>query len=108
MDGSTLEGKSSFEMLGLTFPSKLDWGPYIISITKTSSKKIRVLIHSVKFLSPVVAVYLYKFIIHPCMEYCCHICTGAPSCYLELLDKLQKRICRIPSLVACLEPLAHC
>ena len=35
---------------------------------------------------------------------------SAPSCYLELLDKLQKRICRIvgPSLAASLEPLAHC
>ena len=34
---------------------------------------------------------------------------GAPSCYLDLLDKLQKRICRIvgPSLAASLEPLAH-
>ena len=43
------------------------------------------------------------------MEYCCHVCTGAPSCYLELLDKLQKRICRIvcPSLAASPEPLAH-
>ena len=27
-------------MLGLTFPSKLDWGSYIISIAKTASKKI--------------------------------------------------------------------
>ena len=26
MDGSVLEEKSSFKMLGLTFPSKLDWG----------------------------------------------------------------------------------
>ena len=36
--------------------------------------------------------------------------TGAPSCYLELLDKLQKRICRVvcPSLAASLEPLTHC
>ena len=68
MDGSTLEGKSSFEMLGLTFPSKLDWGSYIISITKTSSKKIRVLIHSMKFFSPVVALFLYNFIIRPEME----------------------------------------
>ena len=35
---------------------------------------------------------------------------GAPSCYMELLDKLQKRICRTvgPSLAASLEPLAHC
>ena len=43
------------------------------------------------------------------MEYCCHAWAGAPSCYLELLDKLQKRICRTvgPSLAASLEPLAH-
>ena len=47
--------------------------------------------------------------IRPCMEYCCHIWAGAPSCFLELLDKLKKRICRIvgPSLAASLEPLAH-
>ena len=23
------------------------------------------------------------------MEYCCHVWAGSPSCYLELLDKLQ-------------------
>ena len=35
---------------------------------------------------------------------------GAPSCYLELLDELQKRICRAvgPSLAASIEALAHC
>ena len=34
---------------------------------------------------------------------------AALSCYLELLDKLQKRACRTvgPSLAASLEPLAH-
>ena len=43
------------------------------------------------------------------MEYCCHVWAGAPSCYLDLLDKLQKRLCRItgPSLTTSLEPLAH-
>ena len=61
-------------------------------------------------LSPQVALYLYKSIIHPCMEYCCHVWAGAPSCNLELLDKLPKRICRTvcPSLAASPEPLAHC
>ena len=110
MGGSILEEKSSFKMLGLTFSSKLDWGSYIISIAKTSSKKIGALIRSVKFLSPEVALYLYKSTIRPCMEYCCHVWAGAPSCYLDLLDKLQKQICRIvgPSLAASLEPLAHC
>ena len=43
------------------------------------------------------------------MEYCCPVWAGAPSCYLELLDKLQKSICRtvVPLLGASLEPLAH-
>ena len=96
-------------MLGLIFSSELDWGSYIISIAKTASKKIEALIRSMKFLSPEVALYLCKSTICPCMEYCCHVWAGAPSCYLELLDKLQKRICRTvdPSLAASLEPLAH-
>ena len=110
IEGSFREEKSSFKMLGLTFSFKLDWGPYIISIAKTASKKIGALIRSMKFLSPEVALYLYKPIIHPFMEYCCYVGAGAPSCYLELLDKLQKQICRTvgPSLVASYEPLAHC
>ena len=46
---------------------------------------------------------------HPCMEYCCHVWAGVPNCYLDLLDKLQKQICRTvgPLLAASLEPLAH-
>ena len=109
MRGSILEEKSSFKMLGLTFCSKLDWGSYIISIAKTTSKKIGALIRSMNFLSPEVALYLYKSTICPCMEYCCHVWAGDPSCYLDLLDKPQKQMCRIigPSLAAFLEPLAH-
>ena len=62
-----------------------------------------------KFLSSEVALYLYKTTVCPEMEYCCHVWAGAPSGYLELLDKLQKQICRTgPSLAASLEPLAHC
>ena len=43
------------------------------------------------------------------MESYCHAWAGAPSCYLELLDKLQKQICRTvgPSLAASLDLLAH-
>ena len=96
-------------MLGLTFSSKLDRGSFIISIAKTVSKKIGALILSMKFLSPEVALYLYKSTIRPCMKYCYHVSAGAPSCYLELLDKLQKWICRTVglSLAASLEPFAH-
>ena len=109
MDESVLEEKSSFKMLALTFSSKLDWDSYIISIAKTATKKIGALMCFMKFLSPEVALFLYKSTIRPCMEYCCHVLAGAPSCYLELLDKLQKWICRtvVPLLAASLAPLAH-
>ena len=81
MDGYVLEEKSSFKILGLTFYSKLDWASYIISITKTASRKIGALIRSMKFFSSEVALYLYKSTIRSCMEYCCHVLAGAPSCY---------------------------
>ena len=106
-DGFVLGGKLPFKMLVLTFSSKLDCSSYIFSNAKSPSKKIGALICSVKFLSP--DVTLYKSTISPCMEYCCHVWVGASSCYLELLDKLEKQICRTVghSLAAALEPLVH-
>ena len=52
---------------------------------------------------------LYKSTIRPCMEYCSHVWACAPSCYLQLLDKLQKRICKTvnPSLAASFKSSAH-
>ena len=94
MNGSGLEEKSSLTIPGLIFSFKLDWGSYIISFAKTASKKIGALICSMKFRST--EVFLYKFTIRSCIK-------------LELLDKLQNRICRTvgPSLAAFHELLAH-
>ena len=58
MNGSALKEKSYIKMLGLILSFKLDWGSYIITIAKTAYKKIGTLIHSMKFLSPEVALYL--------------------------------------------------
>ena len=43
------------------------------------------------------------------MKYYCHIWAGTTSCYVELLDKLLKRICTSVglSLAASLVQLAH-
>ena len=57
MDGIILRKNQLLKILGLNFYSKLDWDSYIISIAKNASKKIGALIHSVKFLSPEVALY---------------------------------------------------
>ena len=50
MDVSVLEEKTSFKVMGLNISLKLDWGSLIISITKTTFKKIGALIRSMKFL----------------------------------------------------------
>ena len=98
MDGFVLEEKLSFKMLGLTF----SWGSYIISIAKTAFKKIGDLIRSMKFLFPEFALYLYKSAIWACMEYCSPVWAGAPSCYWELLDKLEKHMQDCWSFTCCL------
>ena len=49
MDGSVLAEQSYFKMLGFRFSSKLDWDSYIISIAKTTSKKIIALFYEVSF-----------------------------------------------------------
>ena len=75
--------------------SLLNWiRALILSVAKTVSKKIGALICSVKFLSPEFAQCLYKSSIRPCMECCCHVWAGDPSCYLELSHKSQKQIYR--------------
>ena len=63
MDGSILEEKSSFKMLGLNYSSKLDWGSYIISVAKTAFKKIGALPCSMKFLFLEVVFYLYTSVV---------------------------------------------
>ena len=86
------------------------WSSYIVSIANAASKKIGVLIRSLKFHPLGVALYLYKFILQTWMECCYLVWAGAPICYLNILDKLQKRLCRtvVRSFVASLEPFTHC
>ena len=82
MDG--LEEKSSFEMLGLSSSSKVDWGSYIVSIAKRASKKTGALIRSMKFLSPQVALHLCKSTITLLLE----ILLSCLGCFLDMLNKL--------------------
>ena len=94
----------------LDFLSLLTWtGVVALSpLLKLPPKKLR-LDWLCEFRSPEVALYLCKSTLRPCMEYFCHVWAGAPSCYLNMLDKLHKRVFRNVefSLSASLEPLAH-
>ena len=54
--------------------------------------------------------HLYKSTIEPCIEYCCHVWASGANCYLDMLDKLLKRVSRTVGswLTVFLDPLAHC
>ena len=43
------------------------------------------------------------------LAYCYHVWASPPSCFLEMVDELQKRMRRafVPSLAASLEPLSY-
>ena len=58
-DGSVLDEKSSFKIMGHIFSFKLDWCCYTVNIGKTAPKKI---------LSSEIVPYLSKSIIRPGME----------------------------------------
>ena len=72
--------------------------------------KFIALIHYRKFLPPELSLFLYQFFILSFSEFCCHVCAGACTCYLHMLDKLQKQICRVAgsSRAASLWLLTHC
>ena len=107
-----LSWKNLFNMLGLSFSSKLDCDSYVTFNAKTYSKKIGTFICSMKFLSREVALFNFKSTIRPCIvksklsfwdswtlsikrgHKVFKFCTvfimwaGVPGCYLEMLDKL--------------------
>ena len=109
MERDGLAEKSSLKLLGLTLTSDLSWNSYISSIGKSGARKVGSLYRSMKYLTPEAALYLYKSTIRPCMECCCHLWAGAPACHLDLLDRVQKRICHLvgPALASSLQPLSH-
>lgn len=62
-----------------------------------------------KFFSDEVSLYICKSNIWPCMEYCSQTWLGAPSYYQDIIDKLQKNLCRTVGLTpgVFLESLGH-
>ena len=109
MKGKELPESDSFRMLGLNFSNDFKWTSYIQSIAKAATKKVGSLYRAQKYLTPISILYLYKATIRPCIEYCCHLWAGAPATLLNLLDKIQKRICNLigPDLSSELQSLSH-
>ncbi len=109
MSDAQLPESNSLRLLGLTLTADLRWNKYIESIASSTARKVGSLSRARKFFSPESILQIYKSTIRPCMEYCCHIWSGAPSVCLGVLDRLQRRICNIvgPALASRLQSLFH-
>ena len=109
MSGTTLEESSSIRLVGLTLSKDLTWNEYISSIAKKASMKVGSLYRARRCLSPEVILHLYKSLIRPCMEYCCHIWAGASVSMLNMLDRIQRRVIYMvgPKLSSNLQSLSH-
>ena len=84
MNAFVLNEELSFKKLGFFISSNVDWAFCIVTITKTASTKMWVLIRfvfcSAEFWFGTVALYLFRYTTQFCMENCCHFWTGAPNC----------------------------
>lgn len=89
---SCLPDENFFSPHGQTESNLLFW-PYLASVAKFATKKIEVLILSMKFPSLEVVLYLLKCTICLCMKYCYHVQASAPCCNLDMYGKLQKQLC---------------
>lgn len=109
MNGTDLEESDCFRLLGITFSRDFSWRPYIEAIAKSASMKVGSLLRARNYLTPESILYLYKSTIRPCIEYCCHIWGGASSESLNLLDRIQRRVCNSigESLSSKLDSLSH-
>ena len=81
-------------MLGLLVPSKFDWGFYITSFAKTAL---------------IFTLHVCKSTISSSMEHCCNIRAGVHRYYSDMLDKMQKWVCRTVgfSFASFLESMSH-
>ena len=110
MSEKVLPESSGFRFLGLTLSNDLSWNEYITGIAKTAARNVGSPFRARRYISPECILHLYKSLIRPCMEYCCHIWAGASTKCLSLLDWIQKQIVNIigPDLASNLQSLSHC
>jgi hypothetical protein len=110
MDGSVLQIKSTFNILGVTVTDSLCWSSHIKSICRAASRRLGILFRAKKLFSSVQRLVLYKAQVRPLLEYCSHIWGGAGPSILGLLDRVQSKAIRFvdePTLTDSLQSLHH-
>ena len=98
VNGHKLGISSSFIQLGFSISSNLTWKPHVNSIEKRASQKLGFLSRARGYFSPSQLLNIYKSQIRSSLEYCSHVCGGAPKTSLHLLDRVQLKAIRLIAL----------
>ena len=110
MNDLKLDISSAITQLGLPISSNLIWKPHVNSITKHASQKLGFLSRARGYFSGFQLLTIYNSQIHPSLEYCSHVCGGAPKSSLHLLDRVQSKAIRLinnPNLTNSLQSISY-
>ena len=94
-NGADVKCFSSLNVLGLTIDSRLNWKEHIHGLAAVASRKLGFLFGVWSYFSSTQLLAFYKSFVRSHLEYCSHIWTGAAECYLELLNKIQRKATRL-------------
>lgn len=101
---------NSVNILGVQISSDLSWSKHLLTVRRNASRRLGILLRCKSFFSPSQRLILYKALVRPSMEYCCHLWAGASKTHLSPLDSIQARAIRFiddASLSSTLTSLAH-
>ena len=110
MNGTSLQNKGSFDLVGVAFEHDLSWDRHITSIATSAAKKLGLLFRAWWYFSSLNLYTLYVSQIRPCLEYCSHVWGAVPPSTLSILDSIQRKAIRLiddPVLTGRLPSLAH-
>ena len=110
MNGTSLQNKGSFDLVGVAFEHDLSWHGHITSIVTSGAKKLGFLFRTRRYFSSLNLYTLYVSQIRPCLEYYSYIWRAAPPSTLSILDSIQRKAIRLiddPVLTGRLPSLAH-
>ena len=103
VNGDSLEQVNNFKDLGILVSSPLSFNGHVASICLTANRKLGVIKRSFLSRDPKLILTLYKLLVRPSLEFACVIWCPYRKNNIDLIEKVQKRLCRLFKSLRCLE-----
>ena len=95
MGGTALTVTTEEKDLGVMVDDKLDFGSHIKDIVKKANRRIGLIKKGFDCLDKEMFMNLYPVLIRPLLEYCVQVWSPYKRCYIDLLERVQRRATKI-------------